>query len=73
MRRRAKFIVQVRFQAERRWRNHTDRSNVIDAIADAESLRTLKRERYPYFPFPNVRLRYRGVTLGLWKDGSFNG
>lgn len=71
MSRRASFFVEIRFTAERRWRAHSRRTDLLSAVKTAETLAHTRAEEWPYQVFPNVRVRYRGITLALWKDGRF--
>jgi hypothetical protein len=64
------FIVEVRFDNERRWRAHQHSYSLPSALKTATSLSELRAEdATPKHVFPNVRLRYRGLTLIRWKLG----
>lgn len=67
--RRALFIVEVRFEAERRWRAHQRFSYLPYAMDAARELVVLMNRHQ--FVFPHVRIRYRGLTLALWSKGGF--
>lgn len=68
--RRAQFIVEVRFKAETRWRKHQSHSNLVDAMTHATEISVLRVDQWTY-AFPNVRVRYRGLTLALWREGGY--
>lgn len=67
---RPRFYIQVRFNAERRWRNHQSDGNLLDAVAAAQALAATKSAVEWVRPFPRVRLVFCGRTLALWINGS---
>jgi hypothetical protein len=64
----ARFYVQVRFNGERSWRTHDWWGRLHSAVDHASKLSRAK-DADDTFYFPNVRIRYRGLTLERWKDG----
>lgn len=63
------FLVQTRFDAERRWRTFDRRYALTTALELAQRL--VKTKTDDWVMFPHVRLVFRGQTLALWKDGWF--
>ena len=52
MSRRASFFVEIRFTAERRWRAHSRRTDLLSAVKTAETLAHTRAEEWPYRVFP---------------------
>ncbi len=69
--RRAMVLVEVRFEAEASWRRHTSCASVLTAVRVADQLMGIEVNQWPNYAFPNVRVRYRGITLALWRMGGF--
>lgn len=63
---RPRFYVQIRFTAERLWHNYESISWLDNALRKASDLACMEANSRRVFP--NVRLRYRGLTLARWNN-----
>ena len=75
MTRRSLFTVEVRFYGARAWRSHVRLGRLDRALARAQALAALRAAEGTgdVWAFPHVRIRYRGVTLCLWRWGCCEG